>query len=336
MTARGGYAAAVRERRPVGRSGLQVSPLCLGANVFGWSADEPASFAVLDAYLEAGGNVIDTANVYSAWAPGNAGGESESIIGRWMASRGVRDQIVLATKVGQAGGPGQVRGLGRAQIRAGAAASLARLGTDRIDLYYAHEDDPGVPLGETLGAFDELVREGSVRAIGASNYEPARLAEALDISAERGLARYEALQPWFNLVDRDGYQGGLEALCRAEGLGVMPYFALARGFLTGKYRAGHPVPQSARARSVLRDYSGPRAATALAAVDAVAGEMGASPAQVALAWLMARPGVTAPIASATTPEQVRELTGAAELRLSPAQLARLDDAGAPGPPAAAR
>jgi aryl-alcohol dehydrogenase-like predicted oxidoreductase len=327
----------MHERRPLGRSGLEVFPLCLGGNVFGWSADEEASIAVLDAYLEAGGNFLDTANVYSAWAPGNAGGESEAIIGRWMEARGARDRIVLATKVGQAGGPGQVKGLGREHVRRGVEASLGRLCTDRIDLYYAHEDDAGTPLEETLGAFDELVREGLVRAIGASNYDAPRLAEALRISGERGLARFEVFQPRYNLVDRDRYEGELEALCLAEGLGVAPYFAIARGFLTGKYRPGGPVPRSARAAGVLRDYlDDDRATRTLDAVDAVAREARATSAQVALAWLMAHPGITAPIASATSPEQVRELTGAAELRLEAAQLARLDEASATSRPAGAR
>jgi aryl-alcohol dehydrogenase-like predicted oxidoreductase len=319
----------VLERRPLGRSGLRVTPLCLGGNVLGWSADEEASAAVLDAYVAAGGNAVDSANIYSAWGPGNVGGESETIIGRWLAGRSDRDDLVIATKVGMAGGPGQPKGLTRELILRGAEESLRRLRVDRIDLYYAHEDDPATPLEETLGAFDELVRQGLVRAIAASNYPAGRLAEALRVSEELGLARYEALQPRYNLVDRDGYEGDLEELCLAEGLGVATYFSLARGFLTGKYRPGRPLPDSPRAAGVARDYMDERGLAVLGMLDRVAQARDASPAQVALAWVMARPGVTCAIASATTPAQVGELMGATDLRLSEGEVAALAGAATP-------
>ena len=232
------------ERRELGRSGLHVAPLCLGGNVFGWGADEEASAAVLDAYVAAGGNAVDSANVYSAWVPGNRGGESEEIIGRWLAGRADREDLVIATKVGMAGGPGQPKGLTREIILRGAEESLHRLQVDRIDLFYAHEDDPETPLEETLGAFDELVRQGLVRAIGASNYPAERLTEALRLSEQRGLARFEALQPPYNLVDRGGYEGELQEICLAENLGVATYFSLARGFLSGTGRRPGPAPRT--------------------------------------------------------------------------------------------
>lgn len=306
-----------------------MAPLCLGGNVFGWSADEEASAAVLDAYAAAGGNAIDSANVYSAWAPGNRGGESEAIVGRWLAGRPDRDDLVIATKVGMAGGPGQPKGLTRELVLRGAEESLRRLQLDRIDLYYAHEDDPGTPLEETLGAFDELVRQGLVRTIAASNYPAERLAEALRLSEERGLARFEALQPPYNLVARDGYEGELEELCLAERLGVATYFSLARGFLTGKYRPGRPLPDSPRAAGVARAYMNEGGLAVLEVLDRVAEAHDASPAQVALAWNMARPGVTCAIASATTPDQARELMGAVDLELSDDDVAALTGAPAP-------
>lgn len=315
------------ELRPFGGSGLRLSPLCLGGNVFGWSADEEASFAVLDAYVAAGGNVIDSANIYSWWASGNHGGESETILGRWIAGRGDHDDVVIATKVGMAGGPDQPKGLTREKIRRGAEASLARLGVDRIDLYYAHEDDPGTDLAETMGAFDELVREGVVGAVAASNYPPARLAEALDVSAREGLVRFEGLQPAYNLLQRDQLEDGTLDVCREHGLGIAPYFALARGFLSGKYRPGAQLPSTPRSAGVARDYLNDRGFAALAVVDEVAAAHGATPAQVSLAWVMAQPGITAAIASATTPEQVRELAGAMDLELTADDLERLGAAG---------
>jgi aryl-alcohol dehydrogenase-like predicted oxidoreductase len=312
-------------RRPFGRSGLDVTPLCLGGNVFGWTADEETSLAVLDAYVEAGGNAIDTANNYSGWAPGNRGGESETIIGRWLAGRDDRDRLVIATKVGQGGGP-QPKGLTRELILRGAEGSLGRLGVESIDLYYAHEDDPATPLAETLAAFGELIDQGLARAIAASNYTAERLAEALEVSAREGLPRFEGLQVGYNLLDREGFEGELQDLCVREELGVAAYFALARGFLSGKYRPGAHVPDTPRAAGVARSYLNERGFLALAAVDEVAAAHGATAAQVALAWVMARPGVTCGVASATSAAQVRELAGAMELALAEEELARLSSA----------
>ncbi|WP_217914858.1 aldo/keto reductase [Miltoncostaea marina] len=314
------------ERRPFGRSGLEISPITLGGNVFGWSADEDASFAVLDAYVEAGGNAVDTANTYSAWVPGNRGGESEVIIGRWLAARGGPGDVVVATKVGMAGGE-QPAGLGRDRILRAAEGSLERLGVERIALYYAHEDDPATPLEETLGAFDELVRQGLVGAIAASNYSGPRLAEALAVSEREGLVRFEGLQQRFNLLSRDDLEPGAGDVCRREGLGIAAYSSLARGFLSGKYRRGRPLPASARAAGVAASYLDDRGFAALEAVDAVAAAHGATPSQVALAWILARPGMTTALAGANTPGQVRELMGALDLRLTGDELARLDDAG---------
>lgn len=313
-------------RRPFGRSPLRLSTLCLGGNVFGWSADEDASLAVLDAYVAAGGNVIDSADIYSAWVPGNAGGESERIVGRWLASRDVPADVVVATKVGMAGGPDQPKGLTRDGILRRVEASLERLGVDRIALYYAHEDDPGTPLEETLRTFDELVRQGVVGTIAASNYPVGRLREALEISAREGLARFEGYQPPLNVLDRDGYDDEVRALCASEDIGVAAYFALARGFLTGKYRRGDALPDTPRAAGVSRSYLDDRGFAALDAVEAVAAAHDATPAQVALAWVIAQPGVTCAIASATTVAQVRELAGAMTLTLEPDEVARLDAA----------
>ncbi|ACZ89037.1 aldo/keto reductase [Streptosporangium roseum] len=300
-------------------SELNLFPLCLGGNVFGWTADRDASFAVLDAYVEAGGNFVDTADVYSDWVPGHSGGESETIIGEWMASRGNRDQIVIATKVGSlASRPG----LSAANIRAAAEDSLRRLGTDHIDLYWAHIDDAGTPLEETLGAFDSLISEGKVRNIGASNYGPERLAEALAISDRDGLARYGVLQQSYNLVERD-YEGPLRDVVAAEGLTSTPYFGLARGFLTGKYQPGVEVdsPRAGRASAYLETERGPRV---LEALDKVAAAHDVAPAAVALAWLAAQPTVAAPIASARNVEQLRPLLAVAGLTLSEDELAMLD------------
>ncbi len=318
---------SLTDRREFGTTGLHVAPLCLGGNVFGWSADEEASFAVLDAYVAAGGNFIDSANIYSGWVPGNEGGESEAIIGRWLADRGRPDDLVIATKVGMAGGRFP-KGLTRDHIRAGVEGSLERLGVERIDLYYAHEDDADTPLTETMAAFDELVREGLVSAVAASNYPAPRLAEALRVSDEGGFTRFGGLQPHFNLLDREGYAADAEGLCRDEGLGVAPYFALARGFLAGKYRPGAELPRTPRAAGVERDYLNDRGWRVLAEVESIAAAHDATPAQVSLAWLMARPGVTCPIASATGPEQVRELATAADITLSQDEYDRLDAAGA--------
>lgn len=309
----------------IGNTSLDVFPLCLGGNVFGWTCGEAESFAVLDAYADAGGNFVDTADVYAAWAPGNAGGESETILGRWMASRGNRARIVVATKVGKLAG---LTGLSARTIRAAAEASLKRLGTDVIDLYYAHADDPGTPLEETLGAFDALVREGKVRAVAASNYSAARLAEALDTSRRLGLARYEALQPFYNLLHRTEYEGEPASLCLREGLSCFPYYALASGFLTGKYRPGATV-ESARAGGAWKELGDARSLRVLAALDAVAAERRSTLAAVALAWLLAAgPAVVAPIASARTPAQLAELLPAVSLVLTADEVRLLAEASA--------
>lgn len=315
------------EKRALGRSGLKVSPLCFGGNVFGWTADAATSFRLLDRFVDAGLDFIDTADSYSTWVPGHQGGESETIIGDWLKARGGRDKVVIATKVGSEMGPGK-KGLSAAYIREEVEASLRRLKTDHIDLYQSHWDDPQTPFEETLGAYKELIDAGKVRAIGASNLDAKRLKEALDTSARAGLPRYESLQPHYSLAERAGYEGELEDLCRAEGLGVITYFSLARGFLTGKYRSEADLGQSPRGEGI-GQYLNERGMRILAALDDVAGQHGARPAQVALAWLMARPGVTAPIASATRPEQLEDLIAATRLRLGPADIARLDEASAP-------
>lgn len=315
------------ELRPLGRSGLQVAPLAFGGNVFGWTADEPTSFALLDAFVGAGFNLVDTADVYSRWAPGHSGGESEAIIGRWLKrDPGNRRRVVIATKVGMEMGPGRV-GLKPDYIRESVEASLRRLGTDHVDLYQAHQDDPATPIEDTLRAFAELIAQGKVRAIGASNFTAPRLAEALATSARLGLPRYETLQPHYNLVERAGFEAELAALCAREGLGVIPYFSLARGFLTGKYRSEADLKKSPRGGGV-KAYLDARGLRILAALDAVAAETKATPAQVALAWAMARPGITAPIASATSVGQLHELLGAARLQLPAEAAARLDAASA--------
>lgn len=314
------------ESRPLGNSGLAIAPLALGGNVFGWTADDATSFTLLDAFVDAGFDLIDTADVYSRWVPGHIGGESESIIGRWLKASGKRNRIVLATKVGKEMGPGQV-GLSRDYIRRAIEASLRRLQTDHIDLYQSHDDDTTTPMEETLAAYGELIREGKVRAIGASNFSAPRLALALATSKRLSLPRYETLQPLHNLYDRAPYETELEALCRAEGLGVIPFYGLAKGFLTGKYRSEADLGKSPRGAGV-KGYLNPRGMRILAALDAVARELGATPAQVALAWQVARPGLTAPIASATSVAQLHELVGAARLHLGTELIAALDTASA--------
>jgi aryl-alcohol dehydrogenase-like predicted oxidoreductase len=308
----------------IGDSDLEVSPLCLGGNAFGWTADEDTSFAVLDAYAEAGGNFIDTADMYSHWIPGGSGGESERIIGRWMKARGNRDQMVIATKVGALPG---LDDLAARTIRRGAEDSLRRLGIDHIDLYYAHVDDPSTPLAETLGAFDALVRAGLVRHIAASNITADRLSAALEISAREGLAPYVALQAEYNLVQREGYERDLAPTIARTGLACLPYVALARGFLTGKYRPGGPQvdsPRADRARAHL-EGNGP---AVLAALDEVAAAHQTSMAAVSLAWLAAQPTVATPLAGARNPDQLADLLPFLTLRLTTDEVALLDKASA--------
>jgi aryl-alcohol dehydrogenase-like predicted oxidoreductase len=300
---------------------LDVFPLCLGGNVFGWTANERQSFDVLDAYAAAGGNFIDTADAYSAWVPGHTGGESETIIGRWMAARGTRNEMVIATKVGMTPG---LNGLSAETIRTAVEASLWRLDIDRIDVYYAHADDPDTPLTESLHAFDAILREGKVRYIAASNYTAPRLAEALAVSSREGLARYIALQPHYNLVHRSDYDGELRDLCAREGLACFPYYGLAKGFLTGKYRPGIQV-DSRRAASASA-YLDERGLRVLATLDDIAAAHHTTVAAVALAWLIAQPTVVASIASARSVEQLKELLPAADLSLSPEDLGRLNAA----------
>jgi aryl-alcohol dehydrogenase (NADP+) len=312
----------VTERRRLGATGLRVHPLCLGGNVFGWTADRDATFSVLDAYVEAGGNFVDTADAYSSWVPGNRGGESETLIGEWLASRRPADMVV-ATKVG-AGTRDLPRGLTRSQIVAGCEASLRRLGVEAIDLYYAHHDFPEQGLEETLMAFDELVQAGKVRFVGASNYAAERLAEALGVSERRRSTPYTVIQTRLNLVDRDALDDELRTLCEAKDIGIAGYAGLAGGFLTGKYRPDGDLPRAARADRIssthLRDE---RALRILAAAEEVAQSRGATVAQIALAWVLDQPAVTSVIASARTPEQLRELIAATALELTPADRTRL-------------
>ncbi|MBV9113732.1 MAG: aldo/keto reductase [Hyphomicrobiales bacterium] len=311
--------------RRLGQTEIMVSPLCFGGNVFGWTADEPTSFALLDAFLAEGFNFIDTADCYSIWVPGHKGGESETIIGRWMKARGNRKKVVIATKVGWDMGAGK-KGLSKAYIREGVEASLRRLQTDYIDLYQSHVDDASTPQEETLSCYAELIKAGKVRAIGASNFGAPRLAEALDLAEKHGLPRYETLQPLYNLYDREIFEKELEPLCLARGIGVINYYSLAAGFLTGKYRTQADLKDRARGQRIGSTYLNDRGLAILIALDAVAAELRATPAQVALAWLMARPSITAPIASATSVTQFRELAKATRLKLNSAVIQRLDQA----------
>jgi aryl-alcohol dehydrogenase-like predicted oxidoreductase len=315
------------KRRPLGRSGIEVAPLAFGANVFGWTADEPTAFRLLDTFTGHGFNLVDTADVYSKWAPGNSGGESETVIGRWIAlGGGRRDKIVLATKVGMEMPDGK-KGLSRKYIAQAAEDSLARLQTDRIDLYQAHAEDATTPIDETLEAFSRLIRDGKVRAIGASNYSAESLVAADDAAKRLGVPRYESLQPQYNLYARQDYEEKLAPTCARLGLGVIPFWALASGFLTGKYRTEADLTQSPRGAG-MKKYMNERGMRILAALDQVAKAKHAKSSQVALAWLMSRPTVTAPIASATTIAQLRELMAAAELTLDPESLSLLDQASA--------
>jgi aryl-alcohol dehydrogenase-like predicted oxidoreductase len=308
----------------VSSTDLDVYPLALGGNVFGWTANEEESFAVLDGYAAAGGNFIDTADGYSAWAPGNSGGESETILGRWIASRATRDRTIIATKVGK---HPQFPGLSAKNIRAAAENSLKRLETEYIDLYYAHADDEQTPLEETLGAFDALIREGKVRYIAASNYTAPRLSKALEVSDREGFARYVALQQHYNLMERRQYEGELAGLVAREGLSSVPYFALASGFLTGKYRPGAKI-QSQRAQSA-GSYLNDKGMKVLTALDEVAAAHNVAVATVALAWLSAQPTVVAPIASARTTEQLPDLLRVRDVQLSDVELRKLNEASAP-------
>jgi aryl-alcohol dehydrogenase-like predicted oxidoreductase len=313
--------------RPLGRSGLQVSPLAFGGNVFGWTVDETLSFRLLDAWLDAGFNFVDTADVYSSWVPGHSGGESETIIGKWLRQTGKRNRVVLATKVGKPMGEGK-KGLSPAYIREAVDASLKRLKTDHIDLYQSHDDDPETPLAETAEAFAALIKAGKVRAIGASNFTAPRLAEALDVAEKQGLPRYESLQPLYNLYDRAVFEKELEPLCVDRGVGVINFYALAAGFLTGKYRSEADAAKSARGADTTKKYLNPRGLRILDALDKAAKATGATQGQIALAWQIARPSVTAPIASATSVKQLDELIAAANLQLAPEIIAMLDTASA--------
>ena len=315
------------ETRALGRSGLKVTPLMLGGNVFGWTADEQTSFRILDRFVDAGGNFIDTADVYSRWAEGHTGGESETILGKWFRTSGKRDKVILATKVGMDMGGGKV-GLKPAYIRQAVEESLRRLGTDRIELYQSHKDDEDTPLIDTLGAYKELIAEGKVIAIGASNYKAARLREALELASTRGMPRYETLQPHYNLLERGDYENTLEPVVQEFGMGVVPYFSLAAGFLTGKYRSAADAEGKARGKMVGK-YANEHGFTVLNALDAVAHEVGGNATQVALAWLMAQPSVTAPIASATSLEQLADLLKAVRLKLTTASIEKLNQVSQP-------
>jgi aryl-alcohol dehydrogenase-like predicted oxidoreductase len=314
------------QKRKLGNSGLEVSPICFGGNVFGWTADEATSFRLLDAFVAAGFNFIDTADVYSKWAPGNKGGESETIMGKWLKARGNREKVIIATKVGVEM-PGVGKGLSKAYIVSEVAESLKRLQTDYIDLYQSHSDDPATPLAETLETYSGLVKQGKVRAIGASNYSAERLSEALEVSRKHNFPSYQSLQPNYNLYDRADYEAKLEKVCTDNGLGVIPYFSLASGFLTGKYRSEADLEGSKRGQFV-KKYVNDRGMRILRALDAVAQETHSTPGKVALAWLIARPSITAPIASATSLEQAQDLIAATELQLSPAAVEQLNKASA--------
>lgn len=315
------------EKRKVGNSDLSIAPLMLGGNVFGWTADEAASFAVLDAFAAAGFSAIDTADVYSMWVPGHKGGESETVLGKWMASRKNRDKVVIATKVGMLPIGGKP-GLSKAQIHEAVEASLKRLQTDYIDIYFAHRDHEENPLEETLEAFGALVKAGKVRVIGASNYSAERLAQALDVSAKHNLPRYEVLQPLYNLYDRSGFEAGLAALCKEKNIGVVPYYGLASGFLSGKYRREDDAKKSQRGGMVVNKYLNDRGRKILASLDSVSARLKTTPARVTIAWLIAQPAITAPIVSATRPEQLDDLIAATRLRLDAEALAELNAASA--------
>lgn len=308
--------------RELGQSGLKIPALVFGGNVFGWAADEATSFRLLDALVDAGLNCIDTADVYSRWVPGNQGGESEALIGKWLKRSGKRDRVLIATKVGMEMGP-DAKGLAPAYIRRSLDASLARLQTDHVDLYQSHKDDPDTPLTDTLGEYAKLIEAGKVRAIGASNYTAVRLSEALIASERHNLPRYESIQPEYNLYSREPFEGHLQALVKAQDLGTINYYALASGFLSGKYRSPADVGKSARGKKIVDTYLNDRGYRILKALDEVAEDANCTPAQAALAWQIAQPGITSPIVSATSLAQLDELVKAASLTLTRDQLARL-------------
>ena len=314
------------EKRPLGRSGLATAPLVLGGNVFGWTADEATSFAILDRFVELGFNLVDTANTYSTWVPGHVGGESETLIGKWFAKGGRRDKVLIATKVGmQIEG---AKGLKRAQIEGHVEKSLKRLQTDRIDLYQTHADDLDTPVEETLEALDRLVKAGKVRVIGASQYKPDRLRESMETSQRLGIARYDTWQPEYNLFDRANFEGALQPVAREYGLAVIPFFGLAKGFLSGKYRKVADIEGRPRAAGLKKYFEGDRGMKILAALDSVSKRMNATPAQVSLAWIMAQPTIAGPIVSVTSVKQLDEIAGAAKLKLDNEALAALDRASA--------
>lgn len=312
--------------RKLGKSGLEIFPLIFGGNIFGWTADQSASFKLLDAFFAAGFNAVDTADVYSRWVPGHVGGESETVLGEWMKRRGNRAKVIVMTKVGMDMGDGK-KGLSRAHILRSADDSLRRLQTDYIDLYQSHVDDPETPFEETLGAYAELIKQGKVRAIGASNHKGDRLAAALEVSRKTGLPTYQSLQPNYSLIERAEYQNNLEPVCVREGLGVINYFPLAGGFLTGKYRSESDTTGKARARNVTK-YLNERGFKIIDALDQVAAKHHATPAQVALAWVLARPSITAPIASATNLDQLKDLVAAVEVKLDGDSIDLLNQASA--------
>lgn len=312
--------------RTLGATDLTTPPLILGGNVFGWTVDRAESFHILDSFVDMGGTMIDTADVYSAWVDGHRGGESETIIGDWLRQSGKRDRVLIATKVGMLPGEDGEK-LAPARIAAAAEASLARLGTDRIDLYYAHQDDEDIPQTDYLAAFGRLIDAGKIRVLGASNFRAMRLKSAIDLAIAEGLPRFHVLQPEYNLVSRHKYEGELQNLCVEHNIGAAPYYGLASGFLTGKYRSTDDLSQSVRGAGMAKLLEG-KGAAILAAMDAVAEETGATLAQIALAWLAAQEGVTAPIASATSVAQLEELMGSWQLKLTDDQLARLTNAGA--------
>jgi aryl-alcohol dehydrogenase-like predicted oxidoreductase len=314
------------EKRKLGNSGLEVAPLAFGGNVFGWTTDEPTSFALLDAFVDAGFNLIDTADIYSTWVEGHKGGESETILGKWLKRSGNRAKVVIASKVGKEMGPNS-QGLSKTYILQAVEDSLRRLQTDYIDLYQSHADDPKTPFEETLGAYDQLIKQGKVRAIGASNFSAQRLAQSLEVSEQTGYARYESLQPLFNLYDRVDYEKELEPLCLEKGIGVISFFSLASGFLTGKYRSKDDLTNSARGEFV-KKYLNERGFRIIEALESVAQEHNMTPAQVALAWLISHPSITAPIASATNLEQLNELIEATTIQLDPSAIDQLNQASA--------